>query len=334
MKSISKTKNNFNSERKINNIFEMLESNINISLNTSNDNNYCLNDKPMNIILLNNNMNIIEDMINTNIRKNYNKEDSFDIKNLMKTNTLDKRLFINMNFMKINKDIKRNYQFYINNLNIFKNNSFSIVYNMKKSFKNKTTNNRIISGIFKLEKIKINDIFKNKYLFMKFLKTNKFCRILLKIVKNKIKNYINILKKNIKIKSKSNMKSVKFSFKNINQYNKNINNKINKKSSFNFVVESMINSECNFINPKTINKLQGKEKLKFLIKQLNNNSKDLNCQNDNFGDKNNKCIDLTYDSDEEQKKNIYISSPNNLNNLKNKEQNNVYLRKKFYKKLY
>ena len=288
--STTKIKNNYNSEGKINDILEILENNININLNSSNDsNNYCLNDKPMSIIFLNNNMNMPENMLNTNYRKKIKNKNSFAIKNLMKTNTLDKRLFINFNFMNINNYIKKDYQFHMNDLFIIKNNSFNISYQKK----NIIHSARIKFGILKLDRIINNNIFKNKLKFMKYLKIKKFFLFLLNIFKNK---YFNKLKKNTKIKT--NKKTVHFSFKNMNQTDKKIDNKINKNINFKFIAESGINSENNFIEPKKINSLQGKEKLKFLIKQINktNNLKELNNQfeNEKNRNKNKKCGDVSY----------------------------------------
>ena len=91
---------------------------------------------------------------------------------------------------------------------------------------------------------------------------------------------------------------------------------------YNFIIESHRNVETDFINPKKIKNLKGKEKMKFLIKQIykNNNSYDkkYKIKNNSFeNDKKNNPINLCKSGDYKK------------NNLQKNNINNIYLKKIF-----
>ena len=294
-----KIRNNFNST-----IFAKNDDNINIfspdfdnngmnnSANLSNDvNNYCLDDKPMNMLFLKNtNIYNEEENLNRNEKgknilydrdDNFIKENSKEIKNLMQMKTSDKKLYINFNYLPFIDYKKNNNKNIIFLLIISKNDSFTI--KAKNNEKRKIKIN-IKNGIEKLNNIINNCIYINKYLFFTNLRQINSIIILDKqlssILKNRLRNIFAIFKRNFNAKDKK--KYLHVSFKEINpirNIRKEIKNQKIKKSkikSINILIDSNnnYNSETNFINPGKINKLHGKEKLKFLIKQIyiNNNS--------------------------------------------------------------
>ena len=85
-------------------------------------------------------------------------------------------------------------------------------------------------------------------------------------------------------------------------------------------------SESNFINPKKINELQGKEKLKFLIRQTyKNNNRKKKINRDNNEDKN--ITNTSYEDEKKANINIIIPSlkSSELNHFN--RQNTLYSRK-------
>ena len=294
----NKDNNNINNYNINNNIINNINkninnfdnNNINNSVNLSNDtNNYCLNDKPLNILFVKNNnienedeisnSNNEKDKIITNLDEQQNIENSLII-------TEDKRLFINFNYISLNNfyNKKNEYNFYYN-LIISKCNWLCILVDNNE-------NNNIQNGIQKMHNLISNRIYIIKYIFFIYLKQINslflFRNIIDNIFKYRLKIYFILFKKNIKIINRKKNNHVIFKDiipipipikKEITIKNVNKNSIKNKKNNFNYIINSNKNSENNFINPKKINKLQGKEKLKFLIKQMNKNN-----NNNNFGD--------------------------------------------------
>ena len=169
-------------------------------------------------------------------------------------------------------------------------------YIVKKEFKNE---------ILKLNNIINKIIFEKKYIFFICLKRIKFCKFLYKIIDNfykrLIKKFFDNYKNhnNIKHNITNNRNKINVSFKEIITFNNNLDdlNEIynlddfkNKKNKYNFLIEPRINSESNYINPKKINKLKGKEKLKFLIKQTYKNRKQRNNTEESDTEEDNKII--------------------------------------------
>jgi hypothetical protein len=125
-----------------------INANSNNITNISNDiNNYCLDDKPMNMIYLkNSNMDIEDENLitpggnnnlnkkeksNKNIIYKRNINDSFEIKNLIQMKSEDKRLFLNFNYCNFSYNIrnnKRNKAYFV----FSKINSLYIPYTNKK----------------------------------------------------------------------------------------------------------------------------------------------------------------------------------------------------------
>ena len=321
------------------------ENNINnsASANISNDNNnFCLDDKPMNIIFLKNSNTYAEDdasyrnekekkisnldLFEDNIIYQLKNDDFIEIKNLRQIKTDDKKLSINCNYIALNNrnKNKKNNKKSLCNLIVSNYNSFNI---------NGNKNIQIENGIRKLDNLLYNKISKIKNIFYNHLKMNNsifiFNNIISKIL---LKFYMNSLKKNIKIKNKK-VSYVSF---------KEINNRKEKKNSFNFLVDPKENSEFNFINPKNINKLQGKEKLRFLIKQIsksnpiNITNREENNNDDNIDTNNNEDnIKISYRGDTEKigvKKPLYNSNDIKKSNTNMKKQKSVYLKKNINQK--
>ena len=363
-----KSKNIYNStifDNQKNNNIKNIDNNLNNSVNMSNDiNNYCLDDKPMNIILLkNSNMENEEDssvsneegknILNMNNKINDNfysfqqNSDSYEIKNLIQIKTEDKRLIINFNYLSLNEYKKNNKQINKNNLIISKNDSFDIICKKKYNIKNKhnkkiyyekSPKKHIINSNEYIKKIKIkksvlklfnlinNKINENKTIFFEnlkynlynliFLKFNTFYSIISIFFKKKLKNYYKIFKININNKIMRKKKNFHVSFNEIPPLSNENNN------NYNFIIESHRNVETDFINPKKIKNLKGKEKMKFLIKQIykNNNSYDkkYKIKNNSFeNDKKNNPINLCKSGDYKK------------NNLQKNNINNIYLKKIF-----
>ncbi len=325
------------------------DNNYNNSPEISNDlNNYNLEDidKPMNMIHMKNNMYIDNDQDNEN---DYEEENSLnediDIKNLIQMITNDKRLYLNFNYVQINKyksnsyKLKKNilFMYKINNLFIpgikknihednidlsnisTKNNNSSndtpekINKNLNKYIKRR----KLKSGLLKLDNLINNKIYEYKSIFFDFLKRINFIYILDNTIR---KHIINILKEYFDI-FKNNIKKEK--------YNK-INNKniILDKKNINYIIEDKKIGD--------INHLQNKEKLKFLVKQIN--TKDERNMNLNVNDNN-----IISSLDEEDNNKIHKDMNNNNNNNNNiplwksmqinkvnindKKSRNIYLRK-------
>jgi hypothetical protein len=302
------------------------DNNENISPDISNDlNNYNLEDidKPINMFHIKSNMDLDNEQDNEIVEKD--KED-FDIKNIIQIITNDRRLYINLNYVKINKyknrnKIKKNilYMYKVNNLFILgkkkdKDISFSeapekINKNLNKFIRKRT----IKSCLMKFDNIINNKIYEYKSLFFHILKNNIFLNIICNIIKNKnlniIKTFFNILKYSEK-KEKNN----KANIKNIILDKKNIND---------IIEDEQIGD---------INHFQNKEKLKCLIKQINTHSENNNNINiKEFG------IGISSLDEEDDIQDIKDRNDNiplwksfqiNKNDLNCKKSRNIYLRKK------
>lgn len=371
-----------------NNKINVNEENI---ANISNDNNdYYLDDKPMNMIYLKSSQTDVDrenlvsprsigNILNKNIEDKCIKEKSCKIENLKKIKTKDKRIFININYVIFNSNHKRslNYETFKCNNNILlvckthslhitaKNkgiqngiNNYSQNYNFKNNSDSVKTNcnrykkeNKLETGLIIINNLinhKLKEYQKTLFEGLKIIKFyNLIKNLIKKLQKILLKKYFKIYKKCIynklkrPIKSTQRKRKIQFSFKEIitydsntspDNYSYNLDYIKGKKHNFNFMLATNEKSEKNFINPKKINELQGKEKLKFLIKQTykNNNKKRKN-NGENSEDKN-----ITNTSYEDEKKtNINIIIPslksselNHLNsNLSMKRQNTLYSRK-------
>jgi len=201
-------------------------------------------------------------------------------------------------------------------------------------------NNLINGKLKKYQKSLFNGLKKIKFYYL-------FKKIIKNLQKNMLKKYFKIYKKSIyhklnqPLKSTQRKRKLHFSFKEIitfdnctspDNYSYNLDYIRKKKNNFNFMMASNDKSENNFINPKKINELQGKEKLKFLIKQTyKNNNRKRKSNGDNSEDKNIANTSI----EDERKNNINIIIPslksselNHLNyNLAMKRQNTLYSRK-------
>ena len=308
---------------------------ININSNSitsiSNDiNNYCLDDKPMNMIYLkNSNMDIEDESLatpgrtnNLNKKEKSNKDfiyisninDSFEIKNLIQIKSEDKRLFINFNYCCFCYNIRnneRNKSYFvfskINSLYIpstnknVENESNNINHNYSFKDSNETINtnlNRYVkkrklkSGVLKLDNIINNKIFENKCIFFSGLKANKLNCIFNKIIYNLNK---------AKIK------------KYFEMYKKNIfiqqksseDKKILQKPFKNITIDCKVDK--NFINFDEIKKKNNNLNFEFdtKIKKLNT-LKGKYKYSKNYKNKNEK--NITYSSDNEERNNLINTS--------------------------
>ena len=321
------------------------DNNYNNSPEISNDlNNYNLEDidKPMNMIHMKNNMYIDNDQDNENEYEEENSlNEDIDIKNLIQMITNDKRLYLNFNYVQINKyktdtyKLKKNFLFMykinnlfipgikknniqednidLSNVSIKKNNSYNdtpekINKNLNKYIKRR----KLKSGLLKLDNIINNKIYEYKSIFFVFLKKINFIYIIDNIIQ---KHVINLLKEYFDI-FKNNLKKEK--------YNK-INNKniILDKKNINYIIEDKKIGD--------INHLQNKEKLKFLVKQINTNGE----RNMNLNVNDNIII-----SSLEEEDNSKIQKDRNNNNIplwksmqinkediNDKKSRNIYLKK-------
>ena len=336
--TIFKGNNNQNKNNEKNIDFNI--NNINNSINISHDtNNYCLDDKPMNILILKNNIYNNEDDISFRNEKEkkisklnlfednntYQQKNNifFEIKNLIRTMTEDKKLSININYIAFNNPNK-NKKKKVYNLVVSKNNSFKIISNK---------NMVIEKGIYILDNIILDKIYKNvNKFFINLKQTNSIIIINNLISKLFLKYYFNIFKKNMKTKYRKKINHVSF---------KDIDYIKYKKDSFNFLIDSNY-TEINFINPKNINKLQGKEKLKFLIKQIykdnnsNSNRENYNNEiNDINDDNNNNNINTSFrDNNEKIDFKLPLWKSNDFKNINSnmKKQKSVYLKKNIKQK--
>lgn len=350
-----KSKNLFNStnfdDKKKCNIIKKIDNNINNSVNLSDLNNYCLDDKPMNIIFLKNNNLFHEDNsfskedgknMDNVINDNFAFKQSEDsVQNLIHIKTEDKRLIINCKYLRLNQYKNNNKKKNHKNLIVSKNNSFNII--CKNTYNNKIIKNK--KNINNQESLKTSKAYSNKYI--KIIKIKKYIlkifyllnnkikekktqffeklkhivlfykiyNIISPLIKKQLKNHYKIFKINV---YKNKIKNIKYneSFKQIipiNNENKKRNNIFIKKQNINLIIDSN-NVESDFINPQKIKSLKGKEKLKFLIKQIykNNNSYDQNCRNNSYENKN---IITVWKSNDFQKNNLSI------------KKNNIYFKK-------
>ena len=224
---------------------------------------------------------------------------------------------------------------------IYKNNLNSFCKNLNK-YKKKS---KLENGLIKINNLINHKLKEYQKSFFNGLKIIKIYYLIQKIAnilqKNVMKKYFKIYKKNIyhklekPIKSTQRKRKLKFSFKEIitydncsspDNYSCNLDYNKKKKKNFNFMVSPNGKCESNFINPKKINELQGKEKLKFLIRQTykNNNRKKKN-KRDNIKDKN--IANTSYEDEKKSNKNIIIPSlkSSELNHFN--RQNKLYSRK-------
>ena len=305
-----------------------INANSNNITNISNDlNNYCLDDKPMNMIYLkNSNMDIEDENLvtsggnnninkkeksNNNIIYKRNINDSFEIKNLIQMKSEDKRLFLNFNYCNFSYNIrnnKRNKAYFV----FSKINSLYIPYTNKKienelnnmnhnySFKDSTetinTNlNRYVkkrklkSGVLKLDNIISNKIFENKCIFFSCLKRNKLYCIFSKIIYNLNKN---------KIKKYFEMYKKKIFF----QQNLIEEKKQMQKPLKNITIDCKLDN--NFINFDEINNPNSEFNLK--IKKINKLKGKFRYSKNKYKNKIEK--NNTYDSDNEEKNNLINNS--------------------------
>ena len=362
-----------------------INHNINNITNLSNDiNDYCLDDKPMNMIYLKSSLSDIDreslvspksigNILNKNIIDKQINEISFKIKTLSQIKTKDKRIFININYALFNSNNKRKlnkkssrynknkllvcktYSLHIspkikrieNGINNFspkysyKNNLNSVNKSLNK-YKKKT---KLENGLLKINNLinyKLKDYQKSFFNGLKIIKfyylTQKIAK---KLQKNMLKKYFKIYKKSLyhkldkPIKSTQRKRKLQFSFKEIitydncsspDNYSCNLDYIKKKKNNFNFMVAPNGKSESNFINPKKINELQGKEKLKFLIRQTyKNNNRKKKINRDNNEDKN--IANTSYEDEKKANINIIIPSlkSSELNHFN--RQNTLYSRK-------
>ena len=237
--------------------------------------------------------------------------------------TEDKKLSININYIAFNNPNK-NKKKKVYNLVVSKNNSFKIISNK---------NMVIEKGIYILDNIILDKIYKNvNKFFINLKQTNSIIIINNLISKLFLKYYFNIFKKNMKTKYRKKINHVSF---------KDIDYIKYKKDSFNFLIDSNY-TEINFINPKNINKLQGKEKLKFLIKQIykdnnsNSNRENYNNEiNDINDDNNNNNINTSFrDNNEKIDFKLPLWKSNDFKNINSnmKKQKSVYLKKNIKQK--
>ena len=107
---------------------------------------------------------------------------------------------------------------------------------------------------------------------------------------------------------------------------------INPKIKFDFIIDPKKN-EFNFINPKKINKLQGKEKLKFLVKQMyKNNNRDKKSYTDrSYSDEDRelKNKNTSFEDDKKAQTNFEIPLWKSIGILNKK---NTYIKKNITKK--
>ena len=379
-------KYNYNSNENNKNYFSTIENYTNDNeekfLNNNNTdisndiNNYNLEDidKPMNIISMkndndnendsdndidndkdnnndnNNNNNNINDNKNKNEEENINNEDN-EIKNIIQMITSDRRLFLNFNYLCINKNkyIKNTKNF--NNIYLFYNNSFSILGIPKKeninnnvitnisdcdlSYSNNNISeetpeniNRNLNKYIKNRKTKsgliiidnlVNDIiYEYKSIFLNNFKKRKLLLIIHKIIQNNsmniIKKYFDIFKDNINNK-KEEPKILLY---------KRISSNIKKKN--NILDKKNINCIIDDNKIKDIDNINNKEQLKNLINQIsinNNNNEKENLHNINNIDENNK-----YDI--KVKKPLWksVQDIQNVDNNNIKKAKTIYLKKK------
>jgi len=317
-----------------------INTNINNITNISNDiNNYCLDDKPMNMIYLRNSHMDIEDESlvtqggnnNLNMKEKSNKSiiykrnvnDSFEIKNLIQIKSEDKRLFINFNYCNFcynirNSKRKKSYCVFskINSLYIpstNKNignepNTINHNYSFKDSTEIINTNlNRYVqkrklkSGVLKLDNIIKNKIFENKCIFFSGLKRNKLYGIVSKIIcsLNKIK-----IKKYFDI-YKTNLFFQQNLEKEKNKSQKPLKNIIiDCKLDNNFVDFDKINNSNSEYNLK-INKInQLKGKIKNSNKYKNKIEKSNTYASDN--EERNNLINISFEEEKRAETNVNI----------------------------
>lgn len=308
------------------------EINANSITSISNDfNNYCLDDKPMNMIYLkNSNMDFEDENLvtpggnnNLNKKEKSNKNitykntitDSFEIKNLIQIKSEDKRLFINFNYcifcynFRNNKKNKTYFVFSkINSLYIpstnknieNESNDINQNYSFKDSTETINTNlNRYVkkrklkSGVLKLDNIINNKIFENKCIFFSSLKKNKLYCIIHKIISDLNKNKI---KKYFEIYQK-NVFFQKNLIKEKNQSEKPFKNiTIDCKLDNNFINFDEIKNQNDNINSEG-------NPIKKKINKLKGKSKYSMNKYKNKIEKNN-----TYVSDNEERNNLINSS--------------------------
>ena len=324
-----------------------------------------------------NNLNSNEKLNQNVLSKQYSDENLFDIINLIQIKTEDKRLFINFNYAifdyncnnqdyKINKNdmiFSKVNSLYIPSVISNENeiNSISQNYSFKDNADTINTNlnryakkRKLKSGIFKLDNIFNNKIYKNKSKFFEYLKKIKSCYFLYEIIhnfyKNQIRKFFNICKKNIYTRQRHthSKKQFQVSYKeNIetnkekedlenNSYNENIKD---KKNNNNVKTEPNNNNETNYFQKK-ISKLQGRKNLKFSIKKnsIKNDRKIINMTEDSDNDGNKK-VNISFEDKKKIDTNILLPlwKSTEFSNLKvhlpMRKQKTVYLKKRLSHKI-
>ena len=337
-------KSKYNDNETINNHFSTIDNytndkdekflnNNNIDISNEN-NNYNLEDidKPMNIMNMKNDDDYEEKSIS---------DEDYEVKNIIQMITSDRRLFLNFNYISFiyknkNINLKKNI------LYISKINSFTILGIKKKENKNiicdlnNTNNNsleetpekinqnlnkyikigKIKSGLLKFDNLIKDKIYEYKSIFINDLKKINFRFIIHRIIQNHsldiIKKYFDIFKNNAnKEQNKDLIKE-----RNNKKINKNI---ILDKQNINFIIDD------NTIKDKDINNFENKEKLKSLIKKINNNDNEkenLHIINDNItSSEDNNIINI--------KMPLWKTVQDlNFGNVNMRDTKNIYLKKK------
>jgi hypothetical protein len=308
------------------------ENNCN-NIDISNDiNNYNLEDidKPMNMMYMKHD-NDYED--NDNNDEDF---DDIDIKNLLQMITNDKRLYLNFNYIAINKynTNNKNYRFKKNKYKITKPNSIYISNSKENKNNLGTTNNsnnisfnetpetinmnltkyikkrKIKSAILKLDNFINDKIYEYKTIILKILKSIKFKSIIYNIIQNRsidmLKKYFDIFKNNTILKEQNEIK-----YEEINEKTNSKNIILNKKN-INYIIDEKDFDEMNLV--------QNKDKLKFLVKQINKGN----------NEEENNHLNTSFDND-----NVEIIGSNGNNNYKIplwKSVQNISISKKIYTK--
>ena len=301
-------KNQFQYATIVNYTCEANDNNYN-NIDISNDiNNYNLEDidKPTNMMYMkhdndnkfyNDNDNEEED---NDINVNNDDNNDIDIKNLLQLKTNDKRLYLNFNYIIINKydnNKNKNYKFKKNKIKYKIANPYSIyipsytnddiinlsIISNNKSFKempekiNKNLNKyikkrKIKSGILKLDHFINDKIYEYKSIILKNLKSIKFKSIIYNIMQSHsldiLKKYFDIFKSNTTLlKEENNINNILFEETDDKNNCKNI---ILDKKNINYIID------VNDFDDK--NHQESKKKLKYLVKKINERDHEENNQ--------------------------------------------------------
>ena len=311
------------------------------NIDVSNDiNNYNLEDidKPTNMMYVKHDND--NKFYNDNEEKENNNDNNedIDIKNLLQMKTNDKRLFLNFNYITINKydnNKNKNYKFKKNKFK-FKykitnpysiyipspsytnddNNNLSTISNINKSFKdspekinmnlNKYIKKRKIkSAILKLDNFMNDKIYGYKSIILKHLKSIKFKSIIYNIMQSHsldiLKKYFDIFKSNTTLLKEEN-----------NILFEETDDKINSKN-INYIID------VNDFDDKSHQ--QSKERLKYLVKQINKND----------DEENNEILNSSFDQGDifENNGNINVKIPlwKSVQNININNNKKIYMKK-------